>query len=122
MNLVRQIKLVKIIMSIEKTDQIIIDGNNGYTLSYVRYGELFILNLNRYRYREKQIIELYNNMLRYRFDADEFSMDNLSCIIQDYDNLDINQFILTYGKDPFKWRDYLYPKIILEIFENHESR
>ena len=46
-------------------------------------------------------------------------IDNISSILQDYEELDINQFILAHTRYPFKWNDFDAPNLILKILQSN---
>lgn len=126
MNLDNQIKLIKHIISLPKSEtRVELTNLTGYRLLY-RFKPNFksiVINLvtdNSYDIIMAIEWDEDTNRLRYQFsNRGIIEIDNITSIIQDYEELDTSQFILTHSRDPFKWNAFDTPNLILKILQSN---
>ena len=124
MNLDDQIKLIKIIISLPKSEtRVELTNLTGYQLLYQYYFESMVINLITDKSYDIVMALDWNedrNRIRYKFAYSEIiEIDNITSILQDYEELDINQFILAHTRYPFKWNDFDAPNLILKILQSN---
>lgn len=122
MNLDDQIKLIKLIISLPKSENVVNLSNDTNNIIYQHMIDTITINLLR-NGNHDIIMALdwdeKNDTIEHKRPYGSFVLvENVTSIIQDYEELDINQFILIRGRDPFKWNEYNFLKIILELLEN----
>lgn len=124
MNLDNQVKLIKHIISLPKSEtRVELTNLTGYRLLYQYHFESTVINLvadNSYDTIMAIDWDEDTNIIRYQFSNNGIiEIDNITSILQDYEELDINQFILTYTRDPFKWNGFDTPILILKILQSN---
>lgn len=122
MNLDDQIKLIKLIISLPKSENVVNLSNDTNNIIYQHMIDTITINLLR-NDNHDIIMALgwdeKNDTIEHNRPYGSYVLvENVTSIIQDYEELDINQFILIRGRDPFKWNEYNFLKIILELLEN----
>lgn len=124
MNLEDQIKLIKHIISLPKSEtRVELTNLTGYQLLYQYHFESMVINLITDKSYDIVMALDWNedrNRIRYKFANREIiEIDNITSILQDYEELDINQFILAHTRYPFKWNDFDAPNLILKILQSN---
>ena len=124
MNLEDQIKLIKHIISLPKSEtRVELTNLTGYQLLYQYHFESMVINLITDKSYDIVMALDWNedrNRIRYKFANSEIiEIDNITSILQDYEELDINQFILAHTRYPFKWNDFDAPNLILKILQSN---
>lgn len=124
MYLDKQIELIKLIISLPKSEtRVKLTNLTGYILLYQYHFKSIVINLiTDNSYDTIMALEWKEDMnsLLYRFsNRDIVKIDNITSIIQDYEELDTSQFILTHTRDPFKWNNFDTPNQILKILQSN---
>ena len=126
-----QIKVIDFVVNLNKrfNKKIVID-NNRYLVSAYHSDEISRIsfrNIDGYQldyliidyYREFDYLEIVLNTCD--------GIDNIRKILYDYKQMDINQFILVYGRDPLKMNDlssevFVAAKLIKVLYQSKIKR
>lgn len=132
LNLDNQVKLLDMIQQFSTS----IEEDKLYSIESAKYGIHIIKNsyskFTFFRLNDKSIdgssrtmMKIYYHHQQNKLDFKSIygtllSLQNITSIIQDYKQMDINQFILAYSRDLFNINDYPL-EVVLNLLENYNE-